>query len=218
VPTTAGVAAVACVPPTAGAGGFARHCASVADTLRIRGARAYPVGPSHDYANALDYALSQLQQRARTHAAGLESAATPAARAQAMQTLAGDYDSAARSLERLDLSPADQAANGRLVAALSRTSRAYRQAAEAAGRGDAAAVKTGRTRIDGGETAIDGALASLEAVGYGTDGGGAGSSAPADAGPGDSQTPQSRGDDSGVGDSRSDDPSDDEPDEDDNGD
>ena len=43
-PTTAGVAAVVCVPPSAG--GFARGCESVARTLEIRGAQAYPLGQS----------------------------------------------------------------------------------------------------------------------------------------------------------------------------
>jgi hypothetical protein len=131
----------------------------------------------------------------RAHTAELASAATPDATTTAMQALAGDYGDAARSLGRLDLSPADRAVNGRLVTALDRTSGAYRD--------------TSQTRIDAAKVAIERAIASLEAAGY-LDGAVPAPSRPEDGA--DESRPES-----GVGDSRSDDPSDDEPDEDDNG-
>jgi hypothetical protein len=54
VPTTAGVVTVVCVPPSAGDGAFSRACASIAGTLRIRGARAYALGPSAESAADAD--------------------------------------------------------------------------------------------------------------------------------------------------------------------
>jgi hypothetical protein len=223
VPTTAGVAAVAC----AGGGGLIRECESIASTLRTRGGRLYALGPSPEYADALDRILDRLERRARVRGAG---AGTPTG----LQAMADEYRGAARSLARLELSPADHTANRRLVTALEETSRAYRDAAAAVGRGDAG--ETIQPRIDEGQTAIDGALAGLGAAGYriganditapaatGAAGAGESSGDPSGAGgtgesSGDPAAAAPAGGDSGVGDSRSDDPSDDEPDENDNGD
>jgi hypothetical protein len=234
VPTTAGVATLACVPPRAGEDAFAGRCESIANTLRIGGARAYPLGPSEQYAEVLDSALGALERRAQRLTADFGAASTPTAKARLLRSLARDYWRAARSLLPLDLSPADHTANGRLVAALRKLSRAY----ASAGSGDVAAGAA-QTRIDDGLSAMDGALASLRAAGYatGADGrirvlggdagtGSAGGDPPGNAPSSNGSTGAAGGDapagapsgESGVGDSRSDDPSDDEPDEDDDGD
>ena len=52
-PTDAGVATVACI-------GSDAACIRAAETLTIRGARAYPLGPSRDYADALNRGLGEL--------------------------------------------------------------------------------------------------------------------------------------------------------------
>src|SRR4029079_14374671 len=62
VPTTDGVATVACAAPPAEAAGVAQTCDRVAATLRLRSARAYPVGPSGTYAATLNATIGGLQQ------------------------------------------------------------------------------------------------------------------------------------------------------------
>jgi tRNA A-37 threonylcarbamoyl transferase component Bud32 len=149
------------------------------------------------------------------------SASTLAAKQRPAQTLATGYMREARRF--------DAQTDAAVVAALERTARAYRRAADAAGRGDVAAYMAARADAKN-------ALADARAAGY--DGavhddsgaGGPGSyerTSPGGAreegggGDPDSNEPTSPGaarDQSGVGDSRSDDPSDDEPDENDDDD
>ena len=62
VPTTTGVATVACAAPSAKAGAFAAQCEAVAGSLELLDGRPYPVGPSPTYANALNAATASLQE------------------------------------------------------------------------------------------------------------------------------------------------------------
>ena len=151
------------------------------------------------YAAELESTLRALHQQIRMHGTKLSAAATPAAKARSLELLAGDYDRAARSLEVLDAGRSEQAAQGRLVAALDELSLAYTDAAAAAGRGDPAP----EARIDDAQGGVIDALGALPAT---------------DGATGDEIRLPDSSDESGVGDSRSDDPSDDEPDEEDDGD
>ena len=56
-PTSAGIATVACVDPTA-------DCEAIANTLKLNAGTAFPVGPNKDYAAALGKTLGGLDKKA----------------------------------------------------------------------------------------------------------------------------------------------------------
>ena len=87
VPTSAGVATVACVDPSA-------DCESIANTLKLNGGKAFPVGPSKEYASTLSKALGGLDKKVQSGRKALQSAKTPKAQAAAAKQLSSAYKSA----------------------------------------------------------------------------------------------------------------------------
>ena len=216
VPTTGGVATVACAAAPAQADAFAQQCEAVAGTLGLRNARPYPVGPSQTYAQALNATTGNLQQATRSEEANLQAARTVTGQAAAAQALAGDYQTAAAQLAGLDLSPADRDTNSRLVTALRRLGKAYRRMARAATAGDAAKYRAASAAIPGAKARVNAALAGVRAGGYQPSTGSQPTTgnrpSPSAKSPQSSTTPADD-QESDVGDSRSDDPSDDEGDD-----
>jgi hypothetical protein len=214
VPTTEGVAAVACAAPSAEDAAFAQNCDRVAASLRLRDTRAYPVGPSRTYAATLNAAIGGLQQAARNDEADLAAAKTLAGQAGAARVLAVDHEAAAAQLAGLDLSPANRGVNARLVGALRRVARTYRAAARAANGANPAKYQAAGAEVADAKARLNLALAGVRAAGYAP----ASATAPP---PGASSAPKSGGGsrtkttrrsaapENDVGDSRSDDPSDD---------
>ena len=167
VPTTRGVATVACIAPGgAQAEGFRRDCESVAATLELAGAEPYPLGPSAEYASSLRGVTSRLAAARRTGTESLRGAETPGAQAEALSGLAGGYRRAASAVADTKVSPADRAANLALSAALERTQSGYARAAEAARAGDGEAYAAAGQAVRAGQRALDRALARLERLGY----------------------------------------------------
>jgi serine/threonine protein kinase len=213
VPTSAGVATVACAAPVGQGQAFAAQCDAIAATLELRGPTPYPVGPSNAYASSLNGTIGDLQQATTPAQQSFDSSKTLAGQATAAQSLASAYEVAAAQLGTLNLSPADRSANAELVRALQGAGRAYRKAARAATSGDAAAYRAASAAIPAAKARVNSALAGVRAAGYGptrqgsasngssSSGGGSAKDGTAPASP--AQTP------SDVGDSRSDDPSDD---------
>jgi hypothetical protein len=233
VPTSAGVATIACAAPPGRAASLAATCDAVAGTLRLRRGHAYPVGPSKAYASALNEDIGQLQATVRVQQANLEGAQTLDGQGAADTALAQAYAQAAAQLSALKLSPADSDGNARLVAALNGAASAYRKAAQAAGGGDADSYRAASAAIPAAVAGVNTALTTVRGSGYQPAGGGgsapSGASAPdgsTGSGSADGKSPggsapdgesdssgsasPEAGSDSGVGDSRSDDPSDDE--------
>ena len=210
VPTSAGVATVACAVAPGQAAALARQCDAIASTLRVRRATAYPIGPSKTYASTLNAAVGDVQQSTDANQANLDQSDTLAGQAAAANALASAYQSAARQLAALNLSPADSAVNGPLVSALQTAARAYRRAARSATSGNADAYLTASAAIPGAKAQLNTALAAVRAAGYQpaeTGQTGTGGAAPPSASrPAPAQPQQPQND---VGDSRSDDPSDD---------
>jgi serine/threonine protein kinase len=165
VPTTTGVATVACAAARAQAAAFAGQCEAVAGTLELVSGRPYAVGPSATYANALNATTAGLQRATSAKEATLRGARTLAAQAGAARGLAGDYETAAARLAVLDLSPADRDANRRLVTALRRLSRAYRTVAHAATAGDAARYRAASAAVPEAKARVSSALAGVRATG-----------------------------------------------------
>jgi len=166
VPTTDGVATVACAAPPAEAAGFAQTCDRVAATLRLRSARAYPVGPSRTYAATLNATIGGLQQAVGGDEADLAAAKTLSGQAGAARVLAIDYQAAAAQLAGLDLSPADRGVDRGLVGALRRVARAYRAAAAAATAATPARYQAASADVAAAKGRLNLALAGVRAAGY----------------------------------------------------
>jgi serine/threonine protein kinase len=208
VPTSEGVATVACTAAPGQAAGLTRQCDAIASTLRLRRGSAYPIGPSKTYASTLNGALGELQQSTESNQASLDQSQTLSGQAAAATALASAYGAAASQLAALDLSPADSAANEQLVSALRAAARAYTVAARAASAGDADAYRTASAAIPGVKTQVNAALAGVRGAGYKP--AGTGQTGTGQAAPPTTSSPEPAQPQSDVGDSRSDDPSDDQ--------
>jgi hypothetical protein len=167
VPTTAGVATIACTGP-AGAEGeaFQRDCESIATTLQLQGAEAYPLGPQEAYARRLGRTLNQLDRAVGSGTAELRQAASQEEQAAAVAGLAGDYRRASETILAIEVSPRDAAANRSLASALERAGSAYAAAAEAARANDADAYSAAQGRVRQSQRAVDAAVRDFEALGY----------------------------------------------------
>jgi len=175
VPSSAGVATIACAAPPGRAAALAATCDAIAGTLRLRHGHAYPVGPSKAYASALNTHIGQLQATVRVQQANLEAAQTLGGQAAADDALAQAYGQAASQLSALKLSPADRDGNARLVTALNDAASAYRKAAQAARGGDADAYRAASAAVPAAVAEVNTALTTVRGSGYQPDGGGSAS-------------------------------------------
>jgi hypothetical protein len=165
VPTSGGVATLACVPAKGGEDAFAPTCDAVATTFRSTD-KPFPVGPSKDYAGLLSCARGKLEQQRSSATAALGKAKTRAAQASATDRLAAAYTGAAKTLDGLDLSPADATGNGQLVTALRATGAAYKQAAKEARSKDRAGYKREGAKAAAAQTQVAKSLQLLSNAGY----------------------------------------------------
>jgi predicted Ser/Thr protein kinase len=167
VPTSGGVATIACTAP-AGAedGAFRRDCERIATTLRLIGAKPYPLGPRPEYARSLRRTLATLDRERRSETARMQSATTPDELASAVASLAGDYRRAGKAVLGAEASPRDASANRALAAAVERTGTAYAAAAEAARAKDAAAYSAAQRRVSRSGQQLQAALNAFERLGY----------------------------------------------------
>ena len=94
-----------------------------------RRASAVPVGPSADYAKDVERALAKLERTEKSAARELNNAGRRATQVAATTRLASAYTGAAKTLDGLDVSPADAFVNAQLVAALRPAGAAYKKAA-----------------------------------------------------------------------------------------
>jgi Protein kinase domain len=168
VPTSLGVATVVCLAAQGGIALPPGECEAIASTLRLLHAKPYPIGPSDAYAAAVTNTLGELQRAVNTHGQALSRARTGPARSSAATALAGDYGRAAKRLAALQVSPADRAANARLVSALQQAGKAYATVARVARTGDTAAYNRARSAAARDEKAVDPAIAAVGAAGYST--------------------------------------------------
>jgi serine/threonine protein kinase len=159
VPTSAGVATVACVDPGA-------DCESIANTLKLNAGTAFPVGPSEDYAAGLGKTLGGLDKKVKAGRRALQGADTPKAQAAAAKRLATAYKSASADVSKLEVSPADAAVNQELAAALKQTGNAYAKLGSAASANNDGAYGKARTAVQQAQQNVAGALEGLETAGY----------------------------------------------------
>jgi hypothetical protein len=159
VPTSAGVATVACVDPSA-------DCESIANTLKLNGGTAFPVGPSKEYAAALGKILGGLDKKVTAGRKALQGAATPGQQSNAAKDLSAAYKSASSQVSKLESSPADSAINKDLASALKKTGDAYGKLASAASSNNKGAYsRASRTAQQAGQDVAT-QLNNLEQAGY----------------------------------------------------
>jgi serine/threonine protein kinase len=166
VPTTRGVAVVACRFQAAAATAFRPQCDGAAASLRLRGARPYGVGPSAAYARRLNAAIAALSRERAVQRRALASAELPGLQATAAKRLASAYAAAADALRGADLGPAGAGRNEAIRAALARGDSAHQAMSRAAARDDGPGYETARRAAALGDRDLRVALASLRALGY----------------------------------------------------
>jgi hypothetical protein len=166
VPTSAGVATVACWASTRAPSGFQDQCAHVAATLTLVGAEAYTLTPSAAYAKLLSNDFQQLRAGVATSGARLRSASNQSGQAAAAQQLAQAYTQAATRLSGAAVSPQIQVAHNAVVGALRQLADGYSRAASAARSGADAAYRAAGQVIARGSAALSAAMQSLAGIGY----------------------------------------------------
>ncbi|MFZ0042770.1 MAG: hypothetical protein WAK93_15780 [Solirubrobacteraceae bacterium] len=166
VPTSAGVITLACWTPATPPAGFADQCDRIADTLRIVGTTAYPLGPSSAYAKLLSSTFTQLRSSVDAEQAQLKSAKTPTAQAAAATALGHAYGQAASRLAHATVSPRDREAQAAVLAALHTISTGYSNAAAAARSGSHAAYQRAAAQVARGSRALTAATTALGGLGY----------------------------------------------------
>jgi hypothetical protein len=166
VPTSSGVATLACHQASGAPAGFADQCARVAATLALVGASAYPLGPSARYATLLSGTFARLRTAVTKPESDLRAASTPTAQATAAAQLARAYANAAVPLAAASLSPQSHDANAAIVAALHQIDTAYSAAAGAARSHSSAAYARATGNVSRAFGALGVAFKSLAQLGY----------------------------------------------------
>jgi hypothetical protein len=163
VPTSAGVATIACISAQSA---FDASCEHVAATSVLVGAVSYPLGPNPAYAQALSGAIARLNAAVAAPLAALGSARAHGAQAAAAHRLAVVYTGAAGDIARLTASPRDGQAGAALAAALRQLAAGYSQAATAAAHTNAAGYSAAGRQLRTAAAALQRALQALSALGY----------------------------------------------------
>ena len=166
VPTTGGVATIACLSPSTAATATASQCEQIAATLKLSGTTAFALAPSATYAAALGHILSTLQSAVDSGSAALRSASSASAQAAAASQLAASYAAAARAVAHLPVSPAVQDLNTSIAHALATVAGDYAALATAARAGDEAAYARAGRAIAADRARALTALAALRQAGY----------------------------------------------------
>jgi Protein kinase domain len=166
VPSTAGVATVACLGGSAATSAYTQECAQIAATLRLSGASAFALTASPQYAGALSRALGSLQSALAGAGSRLHSASSVSAQAAAAKEIASAFENAGVSLARLPVSPSIGGANANLASALKATGAGYGALAGAARAEDGAAYAQASRVLSRSQARIASALGELRKAGY----------------------------------------------------
>jgi hypothetical protein len=168
VPTTNGVATVACM--SSSTAGPAVQCAQIAATLKLNGTTAFGLAPSPQYATALGHTFGALRSAVDASTARLSAASSASAQAAAAAQLAAAYSSASSALGRLTVSPAVQGLNASVADSLAALGRDYAALAAAARVGDEAAYARAGRAVGSERARAANALAALGQAGYAVSG------------------------------------------------
>jgi hypothetical protein len=163
VPTVAGTVVAVCRTPKFDRS-FASMCQRVVASLRLGSGTLAP-GLLPAYASGLSAAIVQLTAARATWGARLGTARTRRAQARAANALASAHEQAAAAVAALSAGPAT-AANSALVAALRMDADAYRLLAGAAAHRHVRAYRRAAAATARADAAMNAALAQLRTLGY----------------------------------------------------
>jgi len=166
VPTSSGVATLACLSSSSSSSAPAAQCAQIAATLKLGGTTAFGLAPSPRYATALGRTFGALRNGIGAGTARLRAASSASAQAAAAAQLAAAYSSASRAIGGLTASPAVQSLNTSVAGSLTALGRDYAALAAAARAGDEAAYTQAQRAIGGDRARVAQALAALRQAGY----------------------------------------------------
>jgi hypothetical protein len=159
VPTSAGVATVVCSVP-------AQDCEAIANTLKLRDGEALPVGPSKAFADSVSKALASVGKASQTGRSQLKSAKTNKSQAPVARKVSTAYDDAAKSLEQLEVSPADAGLKALVLGSLQAGQQGWAKLSTAASKHDNRAYRAAEQDIATAEQQLQGAVRALAAAGY----------------------------------------------------
>ena len=135
VPTSAGVATLACVDPSA-------DCEAIANTLKLNAGTAFPVGPSKDYAAALSKTLGGLDKKVAVGAQGAAEREDAEGAGRGREAAASAYkDAVGDAVEGRRLARPTRPSTSELASALKQTGGAYGKLASAAWSGNKGAYR-----------------------------------------------------------------------------
>ena len=162
IPSTAGVATVACSAGGSQAASFFEECERVASTLTLSGdAKPYPLGVPDDYAKGLNGAIEKLQGDLKAATGKLKSAKTPDAQASAARQAAAAYGAAIKSHPK-DVPPQVGDADAAILAAMRDAQKGWSTVASGASSEDAGKYRSGEKQVKKAEAALSKALKQLE--------------------------------------------------------
>jgi hypothetical protein len=166
LPTSSGVATLACVIGRDPRAGAATQCAQIAATLRLHGTRALSLAPSPAYARAVGGALQTLRAATQGPTQALSAAHTRKAQATASSGLSAAYGTATHTLGALTAPPQATGSQRQIVVALGRLRDGYAAAAAAARSGSAHAYRAATRDITRSSGALGRGLDGLHQAGY----------------------------------------------------
>ena len=165
VPTTSGVATIACFAGENGVGAL-DECEGIAGTLRLKGARAFAVGPDPDYAKLVNSRVTKVSRARDSARARVRTATTAAAVASALRSVVPVYRSAARRLAAREVSPELKPTSLAIATAMAGVGNAYTRLAAAAASQSDARYKKQQRRVRAAEGRLNRTLSALRSLGY----------------------------------------------------
>jgi serine/threonine protein kinase len=167
VPTTAGVATLACLAPPQGNPGFVNACDRTARTLALAGTEPFRLGPSAAYAAAVNKVFDALNSVLTRERARMRAARTPKSQSASASRMAHAYKRSGTALERLArVSPADAPSRASLMKALAASASTHGALATAARGNHRIAYRSAAARARRAQSGVVSALAELRASGY----------------------------------------------------
>jgi serine/threonine-protein kinase len=142
------------------------NCDTIAASLKLAGAKPYPVGVSADYAGAVNTAIKKLNAARRQGLRRLASASTQKGQAAAAGAISRTYTLAVRRITRAAPTAFIRPAHERILAALRAVRSSYSRLAQAAQAGSRTRYGSARTLIRAREAALSRELARLRTLGF----------------------------------------------------
>jgi serine/threonine protein kinase len=168
VPTSAGVATVACTSKVQPTSGLQGACDFVAMRLAVRGVHVFPVGSDPAYARAVSQALATLKRDRARRTRDLVAARGARMQALASSRIAAAYSRSTQTLAStaVKIPPQVKPVHSELVASLRRASGAYTSMSRAAKHRNRRAYSHAASLATQAESRVRNAVRALTTAGY----------------------------------------------------